>query len=371
MYMSTGKGGLAAVMFGKYDTDKSGTISATEFQGLCYNLDHALTDEEVKVAVKVLNKSGSGEIKREEFLEWWKQGSRRWTDIELDAKELKVRVEAAKAFKECDEDGSGSIDKKEYEKFFESLKQHNLTQAPKEDVFRALDADGNGTIQFYEYVRWLNKTGTITMKMLPAVTPVKLRKVGLRKTKTTDKSGISSRTQVHGQIKKSGAGGVQLRSVARPSDGLKPHVKAEYKKEKQEIRHKHLNKFGKKRAGLEDEIDRKNQEYKDRAEWKELLKYKQKFLDIDTDGSGDLDEMEILKFLNQASIKDKGKPWTVPKIKSKILNKYGVDGKMRYDGFLRWILGDDMGRVLRLKLKFEKLASESAKPVVSKPKKLW
>jgi hypothetical protein len=35
------------------------------------------------------------------------------------------------------------------------------------------------------------------------------------------------------------------------------------------------------------------------------------------------------------------------------------------------VLGDEMGRVLRLKLKFEKMAEESAKPQVSQPKKLW
>ena len=84
-------------------------------------------------------------------------------------------------------------------------------------------------------------------------------------------------------------------------------------------------------------------------------------------------EMEIITFLNQAGIKDNGKPWTIPKIKDKIMKKYGGSNKgaLRYDGFLRWILGGEMGMVLQLKLKFEKLATDAKKPVRSKPQKLW
>eukprot|EP00009_Paramoeba_aestuarina_P006372 CAMPEP_0201520290 /NCGR_PEP_ID=MMETSP0161_2-20130828/10613_1 /ASSEMBLY_ACC=CAM_ASM_000251 /TAXON_ID=180227 /ORGANISM="Neoparamoeba aestuarina, Strain SoJaBio B1-5/56/2" /LENGTH=144 /DNA_ID=CAMNT_0047918607 /DNA_START=106 /DNA_END=540 /DNA_ORIENTATION=- len=141
---------------------------------------------------------------------------------------------------------------------------------------------------------------------------------------------------------------------------------------KQEIRHGHLSKFGKDRAGLEDEIDKANEENRDRAEWNELLKYKGTFLRIDTDGSGDLDPFELLTFLNSVGMKDGGTPWTEPKVKEKVIKKYGDGAQtLRYAGFLRMVLGDEMGRVLRLKLKFEKMAEESAKPVTSQPKKLW
>mmetsp|Transcript_21697 Transcript_21697/g.29814 ORF Transcript_21697/g.29814 Transcript_21697/m.29814 type:complete len:145 (-) Transcript_21697:35-469(-) len=140
---------------------------------------------------------------------------------------------------------------------------------------------------------------------------------------------------------------------------------------KQEIRHDHLNRFGKARAGLEDEIDKVNDQRSGDAEADELKKYKYKFLQIDTDGSGDLDPFELLTFLNGVGMKDEGRPWTEPKIKTKVISKYGANGTMRYEGFLRMVLGDEMGRVLRLKLKFEKMAEESAKPQVSAPKKLW
>eukprot|EP00013_Stygamoeba_regulata_P005074 CAMPEP_0177638414 /NCGR_PEP_ID=MMETSP0447-20121125/5475_1 /TAXON_ID=0 /ORGANISM="Stygamoeba regulata, Strain BSH-02190019" /LENGTH=147 /DNA_ID=CAMNT_0019140373 /DNA_START=94 /DNA_END=537 /DNA_ORIENTATION=- len=144
---------------------------------------------------------------------------------------------------------------------------------------------------------------------------------------------------------------------------------------KQEIRHQHLNRFGQARAGLEDEIDKVNEENSDRAEHSELLKYKAKYLQIDADGSGDLDAFELLAFLNGVGIKPKsgGSVWTEPKVKKEVIEKYGVGGAktLRYAGFLRMVLGDEMGRVLRLKLKFESLAAEAAKPKVSEPKKLW
>jgi len=138
-----------------------------------------------------------------------------------------------------------------------------------------------------------------------------------------------------------------------------------------EIRHGSLNQFGKARAALEDEIDKVNDSRADQAEKEDLQKYKSKFLQIDADGSGDLDAVELLNFLNAVGLKDDGKPWTEPKIKEKVISKYGDKGKVRYEGFLRMVLGEEMGRVLRLKLKFEKMAEEAAKPVSSQPKKLW
>jgi len=144
---------------------------------------------------------------------------------------------------------------------------------------------------------------------------------------------------------------------------------------KSEIRHDHLNQFGKARAGLEDEIDKANatELEKGKAEKDDLLKYKAKFLQIDKDGSGDLDTMEILTFLNSSGVKDGAKAWTEPKVKEKIISKFDDTGKgrLRYAGFLRFVLGDD-GKVLRLKMKFEKMAAESTSPSSSKKfEKTW
>src|SRR3989338_687120 len=118
-----------------------------------------------------------------------------------------------------------------------------------------------------------------------------------------------------------------------------------------EIRHNHLTSFGRARAGLEDEIDKVNAENEGRAETEDLLKYKLKFLQIDADGSGDLDPFELLSFLNACGLKDDGKAWTEPKVKERVIKKFGDGGtNLRYAGFLKMLLGDEMGRVLRLKV---------------------
>ena len=120
-----------------------------------------------------------------------------------------------------------------------------------------------------------------------------------------------------------------------------------------EIRHGFLSSFGKARAGLEDEIDRVNAENEGRAEADDLNKYKLKFLQIDADGSGDLNAFELLTFLNACGLKDEGKVWSEPKVKEKVIKKFGDGGEnLRYAGFLKMLLGEEMGRVLRLKVRF-------------------
>eukprot|EP00470_Lotharella_oceanica_P006392 CAMPEP_0170177224 /NCGR_PEP_ID=MMETSP0040_2-20121228/9923_1 /TAXON_ID=641309 /ORGANISM="Lotharella oceanica, Strain CCMP622" /LENGTH=223 /DNA_ID=CAMNT_0010419797 /DNA_START=1 /DNA_END=672 /DNA_ORIENTATION=+ len=223
MFGAPPKGGLAAIQFAKYDTDKSGSIDVQEFQNLCYNLDHALTSEEVKVCVMHLDADGSGKLEKDEFIKWWKLGSRRWSDIDLDAKEMKIRMSAASVFKSCDTDGSGSITPSEFDKLYQGLKEKKLTTATKEEAFKALDVDQSKSIQFNEYVRWLKKTGTISIKMISGAEKVKLKKV-------------------------------------TAAQDAQPKAVESKKSSTQEIRHKHLNKFGKKRAALEDEIDGKNRE---------------------------------------------------------------------------------------------------------------
>ncbi len=79
------------IQFGKYDTDKSGKIDAEEFGHLCFNLGYALADDELKVAVKMLDSNGSGEIDKDEFKAWWTK-SDRWAEIKLDDAELECKL---------------------------------------------------------------------------------------------------------------------------------------------------------------------------------------------------------------------------------------------------------------------------------------
>lgn len=57
-------------MFNKFDTDKSGFIDDSEFAKLAFSLGYALSDEEVTLAVKVLDTDGTGHISLQEFKKW-------------------------------------------------------------------------------------------------------------------------------------------------------------------------------------------------------------------------------------------------------------------------------------------------------------
>jgi len=53
---------ISEVMFNRYDQDRSGSISVSEFRNLAYNLGYYLNDTELDIAVKKLDKSGTGSI---------------------------------------------------------------------------------------------------------------------------------------------------------------------------------------------------------------------------------------------------------------------------------------------------------------------
>ncbi|KAJ3058255.1 hypothetical protein HDU99_006896, partial [Rhizoclosmatium hyalinum] len=53
-------------VFAKYDTDKSGSINASEFKALCYDMGYFLSEEEVQMDLKMLDLDGSGAITYDE-----------------------------------------------------------------------------------------------------------------------------------------------------------------------------------------------------------------------------------------------------------------------------------------------------------------
>jgi hypothetical protein len=61
-----------ATAFAKYDADASGNIGSKELGALAKDLGHALSAEELKEAVEVLDRDASGTIEMNEFVAWWK-----------------------------------------------------------------------------------------------------------------------------------------------------------------------------------------------------------------------------------------------------------------------------------------------------------
>ena len=57
--------------FATFDRDSSGTISADEFQNICFEIGEILTEEQVAQAVAEIDLDGSGTITFTEFAIWW------------------------------------------------------------------------------------------------------------------------------------------------------------------------------------------------------------------------------------------------------------------------------------------------------------
>jgi len=164
-------------MFRKFDTDKSGNIDTGEFQALCFNLGYALSPAEVAMAVKTLDTDGSGHIDENEFCVWWKSGNR-WESLQLDEKGLSVRQAAAETFNEVDTSKTGVINTTDFDKFYKILVERKLTTKAKDACLADLDTSGDHKIQFSEYIDWLERIGTISVKVMPvAPGEVKLRTV--------------------------------------------------------------------------------------------------------------------------------------------------------------------------------------------------
>jgi len=155
---------LSEIMFNKFDTDKSGSIDANEFQQLCFNLGHILTDAELKLALKTLDDDNSGKIELREFTTWWKR-SDRWAELKLDEDELSKRKLAAETFNSFDSSKTGFLQAKDFEALYQSLLDSKLTTKPKDRALADFDTNGDKKLSFSEYIDWLKRQGTLTVKL--------------------------------------------------------------------------------------------------------------------------------------------------------------------------------------------------------------
>ncbi|GAB5358842.1 hypothetical protein AAMO2058_000493700 [Amorphochlora amoebiformis] len=146
----------ADIIFRKFDSDNSGSIDCKEFQALCYNLGYMLTETEIKYAVMMLDKDGSGVIESKEFHDWW-GGPERWKKLFLDDEALRQRTAAANVFRRFDPTGSGNIRNCDFEELHRTLLEFKLTTKTVENCIEDLDTNRDKTIQFSEYIEWLGR----------------------------------------------------------------------------------------------------------------------------------------------------------------------------------------------------------------------
>jgi len=147
---------LSQIVFNKYDTDHSGSITVPEFRFMAYDLGYYLNDTELELAVKKLDKSNAGSITYDNFCSWWKTADR-WNELKLSDENMALLSAVSGQFQMFDKDKSGAIDKTEFKRFCKEItNKKKVPPAEEKAMFEALDANGDGKISFNEFVDYLN-----------------------------------------------------------------------------------------------------------------------------------------------------------------------------------------------------------------------
>ena len=114
-----------------------------------------MNDKQLAKAYKQLDKDGSGTIELSEFDSWWR-GQKEKARQRLEGKSGQISDENDKlqsVWKAADKDGSGALDMAELKEVFVQMGQ-NLNDKQLAKVAKTLDKDGSGTIEFSEFSEW-------------------------------------------------------------------------------------------------------------------------------------------------------------------------------------------------------------------------
>jgi len=133
--------------FDLFDTDGSGTIECKELKVAMRALGFEPKKEDLKKMVSEIDKSGSGVMDFNEFLELMSAKM-----AEKDTKE-----EILKAFKLFDDDGTGKISFKNLKRVSKELGE-NLTDEEIQEMIDDADKDGDGEINEEEFLHIMKKT---------------------------------------------------------------------------------------------------------------------------------------------------------------------------------------------------------------------
>lgn len=133
--------------FDLFDTDGSGTIDIKELKVAMRALGFEPKKEELKRMYLEVDKSGTGKIDFNEFLELMTKKM-----AEKDSRE-----EIIKAFKLFDDDEKGAISFKNLKRVAKELGE-NLTDEEIQEMIDEADRDGNGVIDQDEFLRIMKKT---------------------------------------------------------------------------------------------------------------------------------------------------------------------------------------------------------------------
>ena len=147
-------GNLCEVVFRKYDEDKDGAVSQAELNKLCMEMGARLSEDELKIALKVLDTNGDGKIEFDEFKVWW-ESQDRFERLRRNEAELAFLNGVLTSFMSFDTNKDGLIDREEFKNVYQVLSQSGYPTHSEQEDWDAMDRDHNGIISYSEFVDWL------------------------------------------------------------------------------------------------------------------------------------------------------------------------------------------------------------------------
>ena len=102
-------------LFTKYDKDGSGQLNREELKGLFVD-DLGLSKDQAESYAYLLDKDGNGKVSFDEFNQWLQSGER-FKNVNDKSRYYRLK-KAVELFKSYDKDGSGALDRGEFEKLF-------------------------------------------------------------------------------------------------------------------------------------------------------------------------------------------------------------------------------------------------------------
>ena len=147
-------GNLAMVVFNKYDKDQDGFVDKNELQHLCMEMGTRLSDDELNLAVKILDTDGDDKIEFTEFKKWWDTEDR-FARLRRSEAEIAFLNNVLSSFITFDKNNDGVVDREEFKNLHAILASTGYKTHAEQDDWDDMDRDHNGHISFNEFVDWL------------------------------------------------------------------------------------------------------------------------------------------------------------------------------------------------------------------------
>ncbi|XP_076437535.1 neo-calmodulin-like isoform X3 [Babylonia areolata] len=137
-------------LFRTFDKNHDNTICANELGKVLRCLGMNVSEEDVQVIVKQLDKNGNGKIEYKEFKAFMQDQMRKAENPAEQEKAIRM------AFRVFDQNGDGFIDVQELKHAMKNLGEP-LTDKELHDMMKEADVDRNNKIDYEEFIRvWIN-----------------------------------------------------------------------------------------------------------------------------------------------------------------------------------------------------------------------